>query len=167
MLAGIAAGLAASWIMNQFQSAIKPKQEQNPAGKPDEQGGQHVKHHRQPTVEVADRVMNTVAGRHLRPEEEKVAGPLVHYAYGAAIGGLYAYAADRNPKITAAAGLPFGVAVWLLADEVPLPLLGLSKPPWEYPASMHAYALASHAVYGMAVEGVRRGLCHLSENQVI
>jgi putative membrane protein len=158
ILAGVAAGLAASWVMNRFQSMVKPEQEQHPRGKPEEQGGQHAKQHRQPTVEIADWVMTAATGRHLTRDEEKVAGPLVHYVYGAAIGGLYGYAATRNPKITAAAGLPFGVAAWIFADELPLPLFGLSEPPWKYPASMHAYSLASHVVYGVTTEVVRRGL---------
>lgn len=145
---------------------MKPPEQQHPKGKPEEQGGQHAKQHRQPTVEIADRVMSAVAGRHLRPDEEKVAGPIVHYVYGAAIGGLYGYAASRNPKLAVAAGLPFGVAAWVLADEIPLPLLGLSESPWQYPASMHAYSLASHVVYGMTTEAVRRGLCALGDDRV-
>jgi len=33
--------------------------------------------------------------------------------------------------------------------------LGLKKPPTEYPLSEHAYALASHLVYGLTTEMVR------------
>jgi hypothetical protein len=36
-----------------------------------------------------------------------------------------------------------------------LPALGLSKPTTEYPLSTHAYALASHLVYGLTTEIVR------------
>ena len=57
-----------------------------------------------------------------------------------------------------AAGLPFGAAFWLLADETAVPLLGLSKGPTEYPLSTYAYALASHLVYGLTAEAVRRAV---------
>jgi len=39
-----------------------------------------------------------------------------------------------------------------------LPLLGLSKGPTEYPLSIHVYALASHFVYGLTAEAVRRAV---------
>jgi len=39
-----------------------------------------------------------------------------------------------------------------------VPLLGLSKAPTAYPVSTHVYALASHFVYGITTEVVRRGL---------
>jgi len=34
----------------------------------------------------------------------------------------------------------------------------LWKPPKEYPASTHLYGLASHRVYGLRLEMVRRGV---------
>jgi hypothetical protein len=37
-------------------------------------------------------------------------------------------------------------------------VLGLSKPPIKYPVSTHVYALASHLVYGLTAELVRRNL---------
>jgi uncharacterized membrane protein YagU involved in acid resistance len=48
--------------------------------------------------------------------------------------------------------------VWLLADEGIVPALGLSKGPKDYPLSTHAYAFASHLVYGIATEVVRSAL---------
>jgi uncharacterized membrane protein YagU involved in acid resistance len=53
------------------------------------------------------------------------------------------------------------VAVWLAADEITVPLLGLSGPPWESPPSVHARALGAHLVYGCATEGARRLLRRL------
>ena len=37
---------------------------------------------------------------------------------------------------------------WFMAQE----------PPQDYPTSVHAEALASHLVYGLATEGVRRAI---------
>jgi uncharacterized membrane protein YagU involved in acid resistance len=47
---------------------------------------------------------------------------------------------------------------WLVADEISVPLLGLSKGPTAYPVSTHVYAFASHLVYGMTAELSRRTL---------
>jgi hypothetical protein len=41
---------------------------------------------------------------------------------------------------------------------VAVPALGLSKKPTESPAAVHAYALASHAVYGLTTDLVRRAV---------
>ena len=60
--------------------------------------------------------------------------------------------------VTALAGIPFGAALWLAADEIGVPAAGLAKGPAEYPVSKHASALAAHLVYGATTELVRRGL---------
>ncbi len=54
--------------------------------------------------------------------------------------------------------MPFGAALWLGADEVAVPLFGLSGPPFAYPASTHASALAAHLVYGATADLVRRAV---------
>jgi uncharacterized membrane protein YagU involved in acid resistance len=71
---------------------------------------------------------------------------------------LYGGLAEVVPQVTTATGVPFGAAFWLLADEISVPLLGLSKGPADYPVSTHAYALASHLVYGATAELSRRAV---------
>jgi putative membrane protein len=92
----------------------------------------------------------------LTKEEKEYAGPAVHYAVGTGSAAVYGAAAELYPSVTAGAGMPFGAAVWLVVDEGAVPALGLSKTPLEYPASTHIYALASHLVYGLSAEFVRR-----------
>jgi uncharacterized membrane protein YagU involved in acid resistance len=60
------------------------------------------------------------------------------------------------PETTIGEGAPFGAAVWLIADEIVVPAIGLSKSGKEYPLSTHVYAFASHLVYGITTEVVRR-----------
>jgi uncharacterized membrane protein YagU involved in acid resistance len=92
----------------------------------------------------------------LTGREKKIAGPAVHYAVGALVGGLYGAAAERSPSVTSGAGFPFGAAFWLIVDETLVPLLRLSGPPNRYPPSVHLYALASHLVFGGTAELLRR-----------
>jgi uncharacterized membrane protein YagU involved in acid resistance len=71
---------------------------------------------------------------------------------------LYGATSELAPEVSAGAGLPFGAVFWLVADETAVALLGLSKAPTEYPLSTHVYALASHFVYGLTTEVVRRAI---------
>jgi hypothetical protein len=110
------------------------------------------------TVRAASAVSEGVFGHKLTQSEKKIAGTAVHYVLGTGVGGLYGAAAEIEPNVTAAAGLPFGAAFWLVVDEGAVPLLGLSEGPMAYPLSVHAYALSSHFVYGLTAEMVRRAV---------
>ena len=166
LVAGLAAGFVASWTMNQFQAAWtriaegseKPHGAQSMQPSEGSKGDQDTKEQDDATVETAKVISRNVFGHELQESEKKPAGAVVHYAFGTATGGLYGALAEVSPAVTMAAGLPFGAAFWLLADEITVPALGLSKGPTEYPISTHAYALASHLVYGITAEFSRRAL---------
>ena len=168
LVAGLAGGLIASWTMNQFQAAWmrvatnseKPHGAQSMQPSHGSTGNQaeDTKEQDDATVETARVISKKVFGHELQESEKKPAGTAVHYAFGTATGGLYGALAEVTPQVTTGAGLPFGAAFWLLADEVSVPLLGLSKGPTEYPVSTHVYALASHLVYGVTAEMSRRAL---------
>jgi putative membrane protein len=172
LVAGLAAGFVASWTMNQFQAAWtrvaegfekphgaqsmqpseggSPKQAQEP---PEEQDDA--------TVKTAKAISEGIFGHKLTKGEKKPAGAAVHYAFGTATGGLYGAMAELAPQVTTGAGIPFGAVFWAVADETAVPLLGLAKGPTEYPLSTHAYALASHLVYGLTAELSRRAVRHV------
>jgi len=167
LVAGLAGGLIASWTMNQFQAALtrmaegseKPHGAQSMQPAEGSKGDdQDTKEQDDATVETAKVISRNVFGHELQESEKKPAGAVVHYAFGTVTGGLYGALAEVSPQVTMVAGLPFGAAFWLLADEIAVPSLGLSKGPTEYPISTHAYALASHFVYGMTAELSRRAL---------
>jgi uncharacterized membrane protein YagU involved in acid resistance len=152
-LAGMAGGLAASFVMNQFQAGLaklKPKQENN--AKAQSAGEEPA------TVKAAERISKSVLGRTLPEDQKGPSGNLVHYLFGTAAGGVYGALAEKTPAARAGFGIFFGSVLWLLSDEIAVPALGLAKPPQKYPASTHASALASHVVYGAATELVRAGL---------
>ena len=169
-VAGFLAGLFASWTMNQFQAVWTKLQEgfekphgaqslQPSDGQSATQSSEQTKEQEDDaTVKAAKAISERVFGHELQESEERPAGAAVHYAFGTATGGLYGAVAEYAPEITTGAGLPFGVAFWAVADEAVVPLLGLSKGPTEYPASTHAYALASHLVYGLTTEVTRRAV---------
>ena len=170
LAAGLVGGLVASWTMNQFQEAWSKAAEgfEKPHGaqsmqtsegeQPGRGSGQDKENQDDATVKAARAISEGIFGHELKEHEKKAAGAAVHYAFGTVTGGLYGAVAEFSPEVTVGAGLPFGAAFWLVADETMVPLLGLSKPPTEYPVSTHVYALASHLVFGLTAEIVRRAV---------
>lgn len=168
LIVGLASGFVASWTMNQFQAAWTRMAEgaekshgaqsmQPSEGSNGEQENDTAEQD-DATVETAKVISKNVFGHELQESEKEPAGAAVHYAFGTVTGGLYGALAEVSPQVTMGAGVPFGAAFWLIADEVTVPLLGLSKSPTEYPVSTHAYALASHLVFGLTTELSRRAL---------
>lgn len=165
LAAGVVGGLVASWVMEEFQAlwnkAAESLEESRGGEGSKGEGGQSQgggEEQEPATVKAAEAVSENVFGHELTKGEKEVAGPAVHYAMGAGSAAVYGVLSEFVPEVTTGAGVPFGAAVWLLADEAAVPALGLSKGPTEYPLSKHAYSLASHFVYGLTTEFVRRGV---------
>lgn len=170
LAAGIAGGLVASWVMNQFQSAWSKLTEgvERPHGAQSLQQGspeRGVARELQErgsdesddnaAVRAGTAVAEFVFDKKLTKHEKELAGAVAHYAMGAFSGAIYGVAAEVAPVTSVGRGVPFGAAVWLVADEGIVPAVGLSKGPTEYPLSIHAYALVSHLVFGASAEVVR------------
>jgi putative membrane protein len=107
------------------------------------------------TVRIANAIASTAGYTLTDPRAKKIAGEFVHLAFGALNGALYSAAVEVNPRWRAAAGVPFGLAVWAVADEGIVPALGLSRSPRECSTGLHAYSFTSHVVYGATTEFVR------------
>jgi uncharacterized membrane protein YagU involved in acid resistance len=176
MAAGVLAGLAASWAMNQFQQlrAQNPPRPAADAGDPQghddpqERKQEQQALHQNPTdldenatVKTAQRISRKLFEHELSDTEKQIAGPAVHYAYGAVVGGLYGGLAELLPITAAGLGMPFGFALWLLGDEIAVPALGLGKRPTEYSPEVHADALAAHFMYGVSTDMLRRVIKHV------
>ena len=108
------------------------------------------------TVKVADGIMRGLLHRPLPDDKKPLAGTIVHYAFGAGVGGLYGGLATVIPRITVGLGLPFGAAVWLGAHVIMVPALGLAAPPTRQPPLKEALEFALHLVYGAVTELARR-----------
>lgn len=155
LVAGVAGGLLASLVMEQFQALwtkISEKVQEAEGDKPQKSQAKPA------TVKTADAISKRVLGHKVPKNQQKLAGEVVHYAMGATSAAIYGTLAEFAPVVTAGEGLAFGTAVWVIADEASLPVLGLGKPPTKVPLSTHVYALASHLVYGAVAEAVRRAV---------
>jgi len=173
LAAGVAGGLVASLVMNQFQSALSKLMsgEERSHGAQSEQPGspQHgigkelqERGSDDPDDDAAERAGNAVSelvfDQKLSKAEKETAGTVAHYAMGAASGAIYGAFTELAPQVSIGEGVPFGAAVWLIADEGIVPAIGLSRSAKNFPLSTHAYALASHLVYGLTTELVRKAV---------
>jgi uncharacterized membrane protein YagU involved in acid resistance len=159
MAVGAAGGLLGAWVMNQFQAGIQCAEKS--VRKRSERGWRDrieraSKHEEPATLKVAEKVSETAFEHRLNSQEKKIAEPAVHYAFGALIGAIYGGLAEVAPETTFLAGMGYGAAVWLLADEIAVPAAGLSKSPRKTPWPKHVEALGAHLVYGLTTEGTRR-----------
>lgn len=173
LVAGAVSGLVAAWVMNEFQAVWQRLAEGEERG----HGAQSMQHgspshgvgaelkergteHEgdDATHRLAEIISEEAFGQTLSRGERDTAGTAIHYAFGVSTGAMYGAAAEYVPQITGGAGLPLGAFVWVAADEVVVPLFGLSKTPAEYPVSTHAYSMASHLVYGLTAEMTRRAV---------
>ena len=163
ILAGAIGGLVGAWVMNGFIAGAKQMQQtmkspEEKARKEAEQAGQQGEESEDSTMKVADTVAWLATGQHLSKEGKQKGGPIVHYAFGALMGGLYGGLAELSEAATSGAGAGFGTGLFVAADEVMVPALGLAKPPAQQPASDQVTHWAAHIVYGGTVELIRRAI---------
>ena len=165
ILAGIAGGLVASWVMNEFIAGPGKKLEH--AVQSDEENiRQSRQQHQQEeagepaidsTMKTADAIVNVATGgEHLSLEGKQKGGPIVHYAFGAIMGGLYGGLAEYSSLARSGFGTTFGGVLFTGADLLAVPAFNLAPPLTEQPASSLAKPFAAHIVYGATTELTRR-----------
>lgn len=157
LAAGVISGILASAAMNLLTRHRPHGAQARQQGLPQHGVGdwQAQRGETDPDEDAAERTANLLAGGKLTREQKHKAGVAVHYAFGASTAALYGMLAELAPEAAPYGGIPFGLAVWLLADEGAVPLLGLSKRPDQYSPEVHAYSLAAHCVFGLTTELTR------------
>jgi putative membrane protein len=163
LVAGAAAGLAASFAMNEFQTVWS-----NASNKIKGNGNQNASSDNQSSSESEDATMRAagkiaeITGHKLTHEQKKKAGPIVHYVFGTGMGALYGALMEVGPRRVRRhellSSIGFGSVLFAGADEIAVSATGLSGPPSESPLSSHLYALASHIVYGLTTGAVRKAV---------
>jgi len=159
ILAGVAGGLAASWVMNKsIASPGKKLQQSLQTPAENWQQEQHaLSGEEDSTMKVADALnVTATGGQHLTYAHKKKAGPAVHYAFGAIMGGVYGGFAEFAPGVRSAFGTTFGTALFTGADAIAVPALKLGPPITEEKIGPNANHYFAHVVYGATTKLVRR-----------
>jgi putative membrane protein len=112
---------------------------------------------REPPPGIAvSKVFEAIRGRGLTPKEMERAAMGVHWSFSVLVSAVYGGVAELFPWVTAGYGTAYGVALWAATHESALPLLGLTPPLNQVPASEQITEFVSHGVYGASVELTRR-----------
>ena len=157
IVAGVVGGLLASWVMNEFMAGPGTALSKGVETPAEQRLLEMQSDGEDATMKVADRIEEIVTGgQHLTHEQREKAGPVVHYAFGALMGGVYGGLAEVSTAATAGFGTTFGSALFAGADLFGVPAMGFSQPAKKFPASSYATPLAAHLVYGATTELVRR-----------
>lgn len=164
---GITAGLAATFIMDQFlklstagmkevEKQQKLAQHETPWQIAHEQvQKEQTASQQEDSTEIVARRAAEAMGTYLAKDEKKKAGQAVHYTFGTLMGVVYGISAELVPEITTGAGTAFGTMLFLAADEVAVPAFKLSPSPLQTPASDQLQHWAAHVAYGGSLEMVR------------
>lgn len=115
----------------------------------------------EPATESVGRIAyETVTGDEPEEDTRQKLGQAVHWGYGILMGGVYGALRPEADAPDLAAGLGYGTALWVLGDELMVPLLGLSEGPTAHSIPDHAMALGAHLAYGAttatATQALRR-----------
>ena len=161
LTSGLVAGLMGTLAMSQFQTVVNAiVEKRGNASRKDHQGDQKsasaTTGDEPATIKAATAIAENVFHHDLTKREEEIFGQALHYATGAGSGAIYGAVAEYFPQASMATGVAFGTAVWLIADELLIPALGLAKSPTRYPLSTHVYSLSAHLVFGLSTEAARR-----------
>jgi hypothetical protein len=167
IVTGVAAGIAATLVMDQFQKLTtagqqaiekqrKLAQDESPWQIAHEQVQKEQQEAQQEgSTEIVARKLAEATGTSLPREDRKKAGQAVHYTFGTLMGVVYGVSAELLPEVTTGAGTAFGTLLFLGADEVAVPAFQLSPPVTKTPATDHLQHWAAHVVYGGTLELVR------------
>jgi putative membrane protein len=108
--------------------------------------------------EPPDVLAEKLAGHELVGRQREVAVETIHWGFGALTGAAYGALAEYYPAATAKDGAGFGIALSSLTHGTVLPAMGLSADPEEQTVRERTSEWATHVVYGVVTETVRRAV---------
>ncbi len=153
LLKGAIAGAAGMWVMDRISWYLYRRED--PAAHRQEKeaqtGGMYTTH-------VAAKKLLDPLGITLSDKQFYAAGKVVQYGLGMAPGALYALYRDRLEMNSSLKGLLYGFGLFVVVDEVVMPLLGLASGPRAYPWQAHARGLVDHLALGVATDAALNAL---------
>jgi hypothetical protein len=139
---GAVAGAVATWAMGKATTVLYERE--NDAARQREDNARGGK----TAYGVAAEKGAALLGEELTDDEREQYGERIHWALGLGAGAVFGALRPRTRMASAAGGLLFGAAFFLLIDEAANTALGLTPPPNAFPWQAHARGLAGHLVYG-------------------
>ncbi len=172
-LAGGVAGMAAMTAYFKIADALgsrrekeRGKQSDGDRGSGDERShegdvvsplGKNYREGESSTAAAGRVIYHAVTGRDPDEQTKTVLGHVIHHAFGVVMGAFYgAVRSGESWKGAVPAGLLYGTGIWLLGDEVAVPMLGLQGGPRSVPVGQHLNRLGAHLAYGLATSSATK-----------
>jgi putative membrane protein len=76
---------------------------------------------------------------------------VIHFTFSILSGVAYGALIEYFPIIALGAGVAFGLAIWVGAHEIVMPLMGLTPPTWQLPASEQGSEFFGHVLWGLVI----------------
>lgn len=175
-LVGMAAGVVGTAVMNQFWKVLEAassdeddggSEDAEATGQLEEEGllddvalvGPYHREEESAPETAARVVYEKLQGEEPDDETRAALANRAHWAMGMALGAAYGLLrGSRGSGLDVGGGLAFGAGAWLAADEIMVPILGLSEGPTAHPPEAHVQGLGAHLVYGVATAAAARVL---------
>jgi putative membrane protein len=106
--------------------------------------------------EPAEALAERAAGHELVGPQKEVATEAINWGFGALTGAAYGALVEYYPAATTKDGAGFGMALSSLTQGTMLPAMGLAEEPEEQTTRERTSEMATHVVYGVVTETVRR-----------
>jgi hypothetical protein len=142
LIDGAIAGAIATWAMGQVTTVLYERERESARKREDDA------RHGDTAYGIAAGKAASLVGAELSDDQRKRYGEMVHWALGVGAGAAYGALRPRVDALSAAGGLLFGAAFWLLVDEGANTALHLTPAPTAFPWQAHARGLAGHLVFG-------------------
>jgi putative membrane protein len=101
-------------------------------------------------------LVEKLAGGELVSTKKQFATGAIYWGFGALTGAAYGAVVEYYPPASAKDGAGFGMALSSLTHDTVLPAIGLAADPEEQTARERTSEMATHVVYGVVTETVRR-----------
>jgi putative membrane protein len=106
--------------------------------------------------EPPEMLAEKLGGHELSGPAKAFAAGTIHWGFGATAGAAYGALAEYFPAATDKDGASFGLALATLTHEGALPAMGLSADPEDQTSREHTSEMATHLIFGVVTETVRR-----------
>jgi hypothetical protein len=152
LIKGAVAGAVATWAMGRTTTWLYEREPERVRNRENEaRGGQSA------YTNLAESLAG-LAGVELSDDGKSRGGTAIHWATGIVAGMNYAALQRYRPEISAGFGVPYGMGMYLVLDELLNPLLGLTPGPAAFPWQAHARGLAGHVVFGAVNDATLKAL---------
>jgi putative membrane protein len=76
---------------------------------------------------------------------------VIHFSFSILAGMAYGALVEYVPIVALGTGVVFGLAIWVGAHEIVMPVIGLTPSTWDLPPNEQASEFFGHALWGLVI----------------